>query len=57
MIDFGFTERELNEIEEVSVYISQHVCEGGNEGWAGWGYKFTDEWYFNEGSKMNPHSH
>ncbi len=34
-LDFGFTEKEMAEIEEVSVYLSQHACEGGPEGWAG----------------------
>lgn len=33
--DFGFTQKEMEEIEEVSVYLCQHSCEGGVEGWAG----------------------
>ena len=34
-LDFGFTEKELDEIEEISVNLSLHACEGGSEGWAG----------------------
>ena len=35
MLDFGFTEKELSEIEEASTYLSVHTCEGGSEAWAG----------------------
>ena len=35
MLDYGFTEKELSEIEEASIYLSVHACESGNEGWAG----------------------
>ena len=35
MLDFGFTEKELSEIEEASIYLSVLTCESGNEGYAG----------------------
>ncbi len=34
-LDFGFTEKEIAQIEKESEYLSMSVCEGGSEGWAG----------------------
>lgn len=33
--DFGFSKKEIEEIEEIGVHLIVHACEGGSEGWAG----------------------